>query len=84
MFGGLLQPGHLLLILVIVLLVLGPRRLGRLGRALGQSCRALVAGWRDGPSAADPPAALSATACPRCGGWSADTARYCTRCGAAL
>jgi len=43
MFEGLLQPMHLLVILLIALVVLGPRRLPELGKSLGQAVR----GFRD-------------------------------------
>lgn len=36
---GLFQPMHLLLILVIVLVIFGPRRLPELGESLGKSIR---------------------------------------------
>lgn len=36
---GALQPMHLLIILAIVLLIVGPRKLGNIGGALGQSVR---------------------------------------------
>jgi sec-independent protein translocase protein TatA len=39
MVGDILQPTHLLLILVVALLVLGPKRLPEAGRALGQGIR---------------------------------------------
>jgi TatA/E family protein of Tat protein translocase len=82
---GLLQPVHWLIILVVVVLVLGPGRLRGLGQALGQSWRALIAGFHDGAHAAPPPsAALPARACVRCGVWSGEMAAYCTRCGAPL
>jgi sec-independent protein translocase protein TatA len=81
---GLLQPVHLLLILLIVVLVLGPGRLQGIGRSLGQSWRALIGGFRDGAGDAPPQAALPARACVRCGVWSGDVASYCTRCGAPL
>ncbi|HLI29057.1 MAG TPA: twin-arginine translocase TatA/TatE family subunit [Chloroflexota bacterium] len=79
---GALQPLHLLVILALVLLLLGPRRLVNTGRALGQSWRALVAGWQQGVRAEEP--ALPARPCPRCGVWSAEPARYCAVCGTAL
>ena len=41
MFEGLLQPTHLLLILVLVLIFFGPGKLPELGKALGQSVREL-------------------------------------------
>ena len=83
MIAGLLQPAHLLLLLVLLLLLFGPGRLSSLGRSLGQSWRELLAGFRAG-SHRPPPAALTARPCPRCGVWSADLASYCTRCGAYL
>jgi sec-independent protein translocase protein TatA len=39
MIGDILQPTHLLLILVVALLVLGPKRLPEAGRALGDGLR---------------------------------------------
>jgi len=39
MFEGLVQPMHLLLVLVIVLIVFGPGRLPELGKALGTAIR---------------------------------------------
>jgi sec-independent protein translocase protein TatA len=38
-FTGLLQPSHLLVLLVVVLIVFGPKRLPELGRSLGQGMR---------------------------------------------
>ncbi|MBV9817308.1 MAG: twin-arginine translocase TatA/TatE family subunit [Solirubrobacterales bacterium] len=39
MIGDILQPTHLLLILVVALLVLGPKRLPEVGRTLGNGIR---------------------------------------------
>lgn len=39
MIGDILQPTHLLLILVVALLVLGPKRLPEVGRSLGKGIR---------------------------------------------
>ena len=39
MFEGLFQPMHLLVVLVIALIVFGPKRLPELGAGLGKSIR---------------------------------------------
>jgi sec-independent protein translocase protein TatA len=39
MFEGLFQPQHLLIILVVALLVFGPRKLPELGKGLGDGIR---------------------------------------------
>jgi sec-independent protein translocase protein TatA len=39
MVGDILQPTHLIFILVVALLVLGPKRLPEVGRALGDGLR---------------------------------------------
>jgi sec-independent protein translocase protein TatA len=39
MFTGLLQPTHLIMLLVVVLILFGPKRLPDAGRALGQGLR---------------------------------------------
>jgi sec-independent protein translocase protein TatA len=39
MFTGLLQPTHMLILLGIALLFLGPKRLPAAGRALGQGLK---------------------------------------------
>lgn len=39
MIGDILQPTHLLFILVIALIVLGPKRLPEVGRSLGKGLR---------------------------------------------
>lgn len=39
MFGELLQPTHLILILAIALLVFGPKKLPELGKGIGEGIR---------------------------------------------
>ncbi len=39
MIGDILQPTHLLFVLVIALVVLGPKRLPEVGRSLGRGLR---------------------------------------------
>ena len=51
MFDAILQPTHLIVILAVVLLVLGPKRLPHAGRALGQGLkefRASITGEKSG------------------------------------
>jgi sec-independent protein translocase protein TatA len=47
MLTSILEPSHLLLILVVALLVLGPKRLPDAGRALGQGLREFKASISD-------------------------------------
>jgi len=49
MFEGLFQPMHLLVILVIALLVFGPKKLPELGKSIGEGIRALKSGLQDAP-----------------------------------
>jgi sec-independent protein translocase protein TatA len=49
-FSEIFQPTHLLLILVVVLLVLGPKRLPEAGRSLGRGLREFRASIRGGDS----------------------------------
>lgn len=51
MFEGLLQPMHLLLILIIAIVVFGPQRLPELGRGLGEAIR----GFKQSVNDADEP-----------------------------
>jgi sec-independent protein translocase protein TatA len=39
MFSGLESPAHLIIVLVIAMLVLGPKRLPQVGRSLGSGIR---------------------------------------------
>jgi|ERR1051326_408177 sec-independent protein translocase protein TatA len=74
---GALQPGHLIVILVIVLLIFGPGKLPELGKAMGEGLKELkkATGGEDtskdaGTAAASttavaaPPAAPTATVTP--------------------
>ncbi len=45
---GLFQPMHLLVILIIAMLVFGPKRLPELGKGLGDGIRSFRAAMRDG------------------------------------
>jgi sec-independent protein translocase protein TatA len=50
---GLFQPMHLLVILVIVLLIFGPKKLGELGKGLGEGIRNFKSSLNDGSSSAN-------------------------------
>lgn len=47
MFEGLFQPMHLLVIAVIAMLVFGPKKLGDLGKGLGEGIRSFKQAVRD-------------------------------------
>jgi sec-independent protein translocase protein TatA len=68
MFTGILQPTHLIILLVIALVFLGPKRLPEAGRALGQGLKEFkhsIGGGRDeDPSLTSPPAASRAETPP--------------------
>src|ERR1700737_3681944 len=59
---GALQPGHLIVILVIVLLIFGPGKLPELGKAMGDGLRELKKAT--GGSEDKDAGALAATATP--------------------
>jgi sec-independent protein translocase protein TatA len=58
--GDILQPTHLLFVLVIALLVLGPKRLPEVGRSLGRGLR----DFRSAVSGDEQPEHVEATATP--------------------
>ena len=47
MFQGLFQPMHLLIILVIVLIIFGPGKLGDLGSSFGKAIRGIQKALQD-------------------------------------
>ena len=61
---GALQPGHLIVILVIVLLIFGPGKLPELGKAMGDGLRELkkATGGEEHKDAALSPASTNAIA----------------------
>lgn len=63
MLKGLFQPMHLLILVGVVLLFLGPRKLPELGKGLGEGIRALKQGLRDAPT--PPPDAGPSAGPPR-------------------
>jgi sec-independent protein translocase protein TatA len=63
---GALQPGHLIVILVIVLLIFGPGKLPELGKAMGDGLRELkkATGGEEHKDAATTAASTTATVPP--------------------
>lgn len=51
MFEGLMQPMHLILILLIVLIIFGPGKLPELGEGLGRSIREFKKAMKEGQDA---------------------------------
>jgi sec-independent protein translocase protein TatA len=83
MGGGLLQPGHLIVILVIALLIFGPAKLPELGSALGHGLRELKRGLTgvDDDLGVTSLAVREAGVCDRSLAATQPDARYCTQCG---
>ena len=63
MVGDILQPTHLLFVLVVALLVLGPKRLPEVGRALGRGLRDFR-GAMNGEDRSEPTISPTAEASP--------------------
>lgn len=94
MFEGLLQPTHLLIILVIILIVFGAGKLPEVGGGLGKSIKEFRNGVRDASASDDPvteapksisdakPAQSSSNVCASCGASLPPDARFCGSCGA--
>ena len=93
MGAGALQPGHLIVILVIVLLIFGPGKLPELGRAVGDGLRELkkATGGESASSTPDAstqaatttPAAAGAGTASAANGHVAGT-RPCPKCNTAV
>ena len=76
---GALQPGHLLLILLIVLIVFGPGKMAGIGSQLGRGIRE----FRESTEAKDEPKTLASATryCAQCGKPAAADASFCGECG---
>jgi sec-independent protein translocase protein TatA len=93
---GARQPGHLLVILAIVLIIFGPGKLGDIGKALGQGVRELKKGADlagDGSSSgattaatnvSAPSAAVVTRSCSKCRAAVPEHDRFCGECGGAM
>src|SRR5690242_21455565 len=93
---GALQPGHLIVVLVIVLLIFGPGKLPELGKAVGDGLRELkkATGGEEkheavaATTATVTPISAAPTAsvrtCPSCNGAVAAGDKFCGHCGATV
>jgi len=90
---GALQPIHLIVVLVIVLIIFGPGKLPQLGKAVGEGIRELKRATVDEPDArivstaepSGPPGAAAVQAvwnCHQCHALVPAADRFCGTCGA--
>ena len=94
---GALQPGHLIVVLVIVLLIFGPGKLPELGKAVGDGLRELkratggdekhvadagVSSATVTPISAAPTASMKT--CPSCRGAVPAGDKFCGHCGTTI
>ena len=84
---GALQPGHLIVILVIVLLIFGPGKLPELGKAVGDGLRELkkaTGGEGDKETAASSTTQAATTTSTGMPNGVAGATRTCPKCSAAV
>jgi sec-independent protein translocase protein TatA len=81
---GVLQPWHLIVIVVIVLVIFGPGKLPMLGKAVGDSVRDFkkAVGGDEAAKPADSQLAAATQLCPNCHKSVAVADRFCGNCGA--
>ncbi len=80
---GVLQPWHLIIVLVIVLLLFGPGKLPQLGKAFGDSLRDFKKSVASDEHAtvSEVELAPGMRACPHCHRPTAIADRFCGGCG---
>ncbi len=86
---GVLQPWHVIVILVIVLVIFGPGKLPMLGKAVGDTVRDFKKAVNDEPAAkpldaGEPTVVPAMRECPTCHKSNAVNDRFCGGCGAQL
>ena len=79
---GLLQPWHLIIILVIILVVFGPGKLPQLGKAVGDSMRDFKKAIDHSPEEAAVDLPPGTRACPTCRKPVPIADDFCGGCGA--
>lgn len=62
MFDGIFRPEHLIIILVICLLIFGPKKLPELGRGIGESIREFKKSMSEAKAQGQEPAKAPASA----------------------
>lgn len=79
---GALQPGHLIVILIVVLIIFGPGKMAGIGSQLGRGIRE----FRESTEAKDEPKTLASATrfCGQCGTAASADASFCAQCGRAL
>lgn len=68
MIEGLLQPSHLILILVVALFIFGPKKLPELGQGLGKGIRSFRDSMKaaaEEPEKVEPPASSQSDTSPK-------------------
>lgn len=84
-----LGPFEMVVILVVALLLFGPKNLPKLGNAMGKTIRGIREGMEDGEGVmgegekGDAPAS-NAVFCTHCGAKNAADAAFCSSCGTKL
>jgi sec-independent protein translocase protein TatA len=79
---GALQPFHLIVILIVVLIVFGPGKLTELGSQLGKGVKEFRQLSEGGDGHTD--AAVGRRFCTECGAAASSAATFCTGCGHAM
>jgi sec-independent protein translocase protein TatA len=83
---GVLQPWHIILILVIVLVIFGPGKLPMLGKAVGDTVRDFKKAVNDEPAkpaqSTAEPAPVAMRECSSCHRPLSVADRFCGACGA--
>ena len=82
---GALQPGHLILVLAIVLVIFGPRKLGDIGKTLGEGMRELrkasTESSGDESTSVMPASVVTNKTCAECHGAVPLADKFCGHCG---
>jgi sec-independent protein translocase protein TatA len=81
---GALQPGHLILILVIVLIVFGPGKMSSIGADMGKALRDFRKASEGSHDVGALAAAPGTRICPSCSTANVIDAKFCATCGAHL